>query len=315
MQILIRIVSLSLFCSLVASQAATIQGHVVTPLAVSAGWSGSGHPVGPISPGGFNLAASDPSSWASMEFSTIAVSAYASSYEFRASCSSTYSWQYGAAPAQCAGVFELLLTRPSPTPVQVTIGAGLSGAGGGATCQTLVDINADGSNEADLCTLSPTGLGNYNLMVGPGGTRIRITHSSSAAAGFNSQFSMAFFSMQLTVTSGPASLDSYGAGCFELEGDITQAGDLLLACPAAPGSLVVLALGTTPLSMPLSFTPGCLLLLQPLVTITATPIAGEANFIFPGAAPPPGLSFQLQSARLDPAGVITTSNGLTVTGL
>jgi hypothetical protein len=179
----------------------------------------------------------------------------------------------------------------------------------------LVDINADGSNEANTCNSNPVGLGNYNLMVGPGGTRIRVTHSSSAFATFNNPGAWAFSNLQLTFTSGPASLDSYGAGCFPLSGDITQAGDLQLQCPAAAGSLVILALGTTPLSVPLSFTPGCLLLLQPLVTTTAIPSAGVASFTFPSAAPPPGVSFLLQAARLDTSGVFETSNGLTFTGL
>jgi hypothetical protein len=79
--------------------------------------------------------------------------------------------------------------------------------------------------------------------------------------------------------------------------------------------LVILALGTTPLSVPLSFTPGCLLLLQPLVTTTASPSAGVASFNFPGAAPPPGVSLLLQAARLDTSGVFETTNGLTFTGL
>jgi len=317
MSVLIRAVSLSLSCGLVVAQAPNIQASVVSPLAVDAGWGPVSQGVGPIAPWGFNLYTSGLGTSASMLLSSASASAYSIIYQFTTSCSSTYMWPApGAGTAQCAGVFELLLTRPSPTPVQVTIGAGPGGAVlSNAFCVTLVDINADGSHEASICHHNPVGLGNYNLVVGPGGTRIRVTHSSDALAQVAYQTAMANSSLQLTFTSGPASLDSYGVGCFELSGDVTQAGDLQLRCLADPGSLVILALGTTPLSMPLSFTPGCLLLLQPLVTTTTSPSAGLASFSFPGAAPPPGVSLLLQAGRLDPAGVFTTSNGLTLTGL
>lgn len=308
--ILSRTASLTLLCGLVAAQAPTIQVSAISPITANAIYPTS-HPSGPL-PGGFNVSSVGPAASASIVLSQTSASAYASGYQFSTAASASYTFST-AGFAHCSGTFEFLLTRPSPTPVQVTLGGSKSGLG---SCQTLVDINADGSNEVVISNFGVSGAGNYNLMVGPKGTRIRVSHSSGASPSFyGRQYVSVNSSLQMTFTSGLASLDSYGAGCFDLGGDLTQAGSLQLECPASAGSLVVLALGTTPLSVPLPFTPGCLLLLQPLVTTTALPSAGVASFSFVGAAPPPGVSLQLQAARLDPAGVITTSNGLTLTGL
>jgi hypothetical protein len=309
-KMLIRRVCLLPLCGWAVAQSPNVQVSVVSTLTANTGYSTT-QGVGP-SPGGFSVSSTGQASSASMNLAPTSTSAYASGYQFTASASANYTFSV-AGFAQCSGSFELLLTRPSSTPVEVAIYGSSVGLGGAS--MTQVDINADGSTEAMISNAGSYGVGTYSLVVGPTGTRIRVTHSSSALPTFASPYALSSTNLQMTFTSGPASLDSYGSGCFSLNGDITQAGDLHLDFPAASGSLAILALGTTAMSVPLSFTPGCLLLLQPLVTITGAPSGGSASFTFPGAAPPPGVSLHLQAAMLDPAGVFTTSNGLTLIGL
>lgn len=297
---------------LLVGQAPTIQASMTQSLTASGGLTTNYLPTGPVPAGGASVTAWDPGGQASVSARELTgLPANASGFEFNGS---GYAAPQFWAPASylISGVILLQLTLPTPTPVLISVQGTAIGSG---AVTTTVDIGADSSIESVLDPTTGAVQDSFPVVVGPSGVFVRLTMQGS---GWWNGFGPApncQSNLSLEFAIGHATVANYGTGCFPLIGSLSPSDDLQLTCPAPAGSLVIVGFGTTAMSVPLPFAPGCFLLLDPLATVVVVPAGGQANLSLSNAAPPIGSQYRLQAARLSAAGLLDTSGGVVLTGI
>ncbi|MCR9246841.1 MAG: hypothetical protein NXI31_17550 [bacterium] len=311
----VRLVVVPVLIVSAVAQTPTITGTITQELSVRASSSTMQQqvvPVGPLPSGGATLWVSTPGAAARMRWEpTTGHPAGVAGFELHASGWGILSWTSGAGSFSNSGRVVLDFTMPTPTPMLLHI-QGTNQIGG--ITQTDIDIDDDGSVEASLTGLTPSGQIDLEigLLVGPGGRSIGLQHSSSGAALFANV--SAFVDVELTAYANAYPVEAYGTGCIAQTYTRDATGAVTLRCPASAGSLAAYALGLNPTQIALPFTPGCFQLTDVLYFLPVVPAGGEANLPLSLPALPPGLAVHMQAVVLDSNNVITTSNGLRVVG-